>query len=89
MLDKLAYLSAGLGVTSIAASLVGWYTERTDDDIENARAERTGIFLGLWPPTFFAVSLILFKLKERGHEQNLHRLVENLEDEIAHLGRKK
>lgn len=85
MLDKLGYISAGLGFTSIAASVAAWYTEKTDDEEENAHAERTGIFIGLWPQTFFALAMILFKLKEMGHEKDAQRLMKKIEKKITKL----
>lgn len=88
MLDKLGYLTAGLGFTSIAASVAAWYTEKTEDEEENAHAERTGIFIGLWPQTFFALSLILFKLKEMGHDKDVERLVKRLEKSAGELNKK-
>lgn len=88
MLDKLGYLTAGLGFTSIAASVAAWYTEKGDDQDENAHAERTGIFIGLWPQTFFALSMILFKLKEMGHERDVQRLMNRLEKKVSDLSEK-
>lgn len=85
MLDKLGYITAGLGFTSIAASVAAWYTEKGDDQNENAHAERTGIFIGLWPQTFFALSMILFKLKEMGHERDVQRLMNRLERKVSEL----
>lgn len=85
MLDKLGYIAAGLGFTSIAASVAAWYTEKGDDHDENAHAERTGIFIGLWPQTFFALAMILFKLKEMGHEKDAQRLLKKIEDKVANL----
>ncbi|MCC5914323.1 MAG: hypothetical protein JJU46_08120 [Balneolaceae bacterium] len=82
MLDKLGYLAAGLGFTSIAASIAAWYTEKGDDADENAHAERTGIFIGLWPQTFFALAMILFKLKEMGHDKDVQRLLGKLEKKV-------
>ncbi|HMB99229.1 MAG TPA: hypothetical protein VKM36_12135 [Balneolaceae bacterium] len=82
MLEKLAYLSAGLGFTSIATSVAAWYAEKGDDQEENAHAERTGIFIGLWPQTFFALAMILFKLKEMGHEKDVKRLLAKLEEKV-------
>lgn len=89
MLDKLGYITAGLGFTSIAASIAAWYTEKGDDEIENAHAERSGIFIGLWPQTFFALSMILFKLKEMGHEKDVQRLMKSLEKKINKLQKEK
>lgn len=88
MLDKLGYLTAGLGFTSIAASVAAWYTEKGENQDENAHAERTGIFIGLWPQTFFALSMILFKLKEMGHERDVQRLINKLENKISNLPEK-
>ncbi len=85
MLDKLGYIAAGLGITSIAASVAAWYTEKGSDADENAHAERTGIFIGLWPQSFFALAMILFKLKEMGHEKDAQRLYKKLENKIESL----
>jgi hypothetical protein len=40
------------GFLSIAASIVIWNSEKSKD---SAHAERFGIFVGLWAPTFFAI----------------------------------
>jgi hypothetical protein len=89
MLDKLGYIATGLGLTSIAASIAAWYTEKTEDEIENAHAERTGIFIGLWPQTFFALAIILFKLKEMGHEKDAERIIKRMETKINEFSKKK
>ena len=39
---------------SIAASIAIWAVKRTDE--EASHAERFGIFVGLWAPTFFILS---------------------------------
>lgn len=88
MLDKLGYLAAGLGVTSIAASIAAWYTEKTEDEEENAHAERTGIFIGLWPQTFFALAMILFKLKEMGHDKDAERILKRMEKKVSEITKK-
>jgi len=82
MLDKLGFLATGLGFTSIAASIAAWYVEKGDDKEQNAHAERYGIFIGLWPPAFFTLALILFKLQERGHERDVKRLLKKMENMI-------
>ena len=43
-----------LGFASIAGSIGTWRTSKSSGD--SARAERFGIFIGLWAPTFFAIS---------------------------------
>ncbi|MCC5941241.1 MAG: hypothetical protein JJU37_06830 [Balneolaceae bacterium] len=85
MLNKIGYIAAGLGFTSIAASVAAWYTEKGSDENENAHAERTGIFIGLWPQTFFALAMILFKLNEMGHEKDARRIVKKLEKKLESL----
>ncbi|MEX1106483.1 MAG: hypothetical protein WEB78_09810 [Ilumatobacteraceae bacterium] len=42
-----------LGFASVAASIAIWNAKKGDDD---AHAERFGIFVGLWAPTFFAIA---------------------------------
>ena len=42
---------AALG--SIAASILTWRADKSSGD--SAHAERFGIFIGLWAPTFFAL----------------------------------
>lgn len=88
MLDKLGYIAAGLGFTSIAASIAAWYTEKSEDEIENAHAERSGIFIGLWPQTFFALAMILFKLKEMGHEKDAERILKRMEKKVSEITQK-
>ncbi|MEV7676364.1 hypothetical protein ACWDNT_17615 [Streptomyces sp. NPDC000963] len=49
-----AYLAA---VGSIGLSLVSWLTSNRQENLE--RADRWGIFVGEWAPTFFALGLAL------------------------------
>ena len=42
-----------MGFVSIAASIAIWATTKESDP---AHGERFGIFVGLWAPTFFALS---------------------------------
>lgn len=42
-----------LGFASVAASIAIWNLKKGDDV---AHAERFGIFVGLWAPTFFAIA---------------------------------
>ena len=43
-----------LGFASIFASIATWRAAKGSGDV--AHAERFGIFVGLWAPTFFALS---------------------------------
>jgi len=42
-----------LGFASVGASIAIWNAKKGED---NAHAERFGIFVGLWAPTFFALA---------------------------------
>lgn len=46
-----------LGYASIAASIAAWYMASGESAEAMAAAERFGIFIGLWAPTFFALSI--------------------------------
>ena len=46
-----------LGFISIIGSILIWYLVRSEGSAEaTAHAERFGIFVGLWAPTFFVLS---------------------------------
>jgi hypothetical protein len=42
------------GFASIAGSIIAWGLKKGDEN--DAKAERFGIFVGLWAPTFFILS---------------------------------
>ena len=42
-----------LGFASVGASIAIWNAKKGQDE---AHAERFGIFVGLWAPTFFAIA---------------------------------
>jgi hypothetical protein len=50
--DRLSLACVALGGASIVASIVTWATARGETPEETAHAERFGIFVGLWAPTF-------------------------------------
>ncbi len=41
-----------LGLASVGASIAIWNAKK---GVDHAHAERFGIFVGLWAPTFFAI----------------------------------
>ena len=45
-----------LGFASIIGSIAIWYTMGGTEPDSKAHAERFGIFVGLWAPTFFILS---------------------------------
>ncbi len=47
-----AYLAA---VASIGASIAAWGASRTMEDAPREKADRWGIYVGLWAPTFMAL----------------------------------
>jgi hypothetical protein len=52
-LKLLSEISLVAGFISILASIITWFSKQGDDP---AHAERFGIFIGLWVPSFFALS---------------------------------
>jgi len=55
------------GFASIAASIAIWAIKRSE--AEAAHAERFGIFVGLWAPTFFILSNRFERYAERVAEE--------------------
>jgi hypothetical protein len=51
-----------LGFASIIGSIAIWFLAGGDTAETKAHAERFGIFVGLWAPTFFALSGRLEKM---------------------------
>ena len=47
---------AVLGFLSILGSIAIWYMKKGSNEAASAHAERFGIFVGLWAPTFFALA---------------------------------
>jgi hypothetical protein len=45
----------GAALASIVASIGAWGTSRSTEDASAAKAERWGIFVGLWAPTFMGI----------------------------------
>ena len=52
------------GFASIAASIAIWGFNRATE-VERGHAERFGIFVGMWAPTFFILSYRLERYAER------------------------
>ncbi|MBV9674387.1 MAG: hypothetical protein JO076_16395 [Verrucomicrobia bacterium] len=60
-LHLISDLSLLLGFVSIAASIVTWFSHKEQD---RAQAERLGIFIGLWVPSFFILANRLARAAE-------------------------
>jgi hypothetical protein len=54
------------GFASIAASIAIWAVNKSE--AETAHAERFGIFVGLWAPTFFVLSNRLERYADRAEQ---------------------
>jgi len=68
--ESLRVLSDGCfiaGFASIAASIGIWAIKRTET--ESAHAERFGIFVGLWAPTFFILSNRFERYADRAEQE--------------------
>ena len=50
--STLSLACVALGGASIVASIATWASARGETQEETAHAERFGIFIGLWAPTF-------------------------------------
>jgi hypothetical protein len=63
MYRNLGLLTFVLGFLSVFASIATWAVAGGRDEKERAHGERFGIFVGLWAPTFFALSQRLTNIK--------------------------
>jgi hypothetical protein len=62
LLSKLCFI---LGFASIIGSIAIWFLTGGVDPVTQAHAERFGIFVGLWSPTFFILSNRFDRYSER------------------------
>ena len=63
-LRNLSLLCFVLGFASIIGSIAIWFLTGGEAIETKAHAERFGIFIGLWAPTFFALSSRLERASE-------------------------
>ncbi|MFC5746177.1 hypothetical protein [Actinomadura rugatobispora] len=54
----------GMGFASIGASVASWAISRSAEAADIDRADRWGIFVGTWAPTFFALGCAM-RLEEQ------------------------
>lgn len=54
--SEMAYAA---GFVSIGLSFLSWAVSKKQENAGLDRADRWGIFIGEWPPTFFALGLAL------------------------------
>jgi len=60
----ISYVMFVLSIISIFGSIAIWNFTKGDDPAKNAHAERFGIFVGLWAPTFLGISLFFMLLSQ-------------------------
>lgn len=65
-LKTLSNLCFYLGFASILGSIAIWYLTGGTEPEGKAHAERFGIFVGLWAPTFFILSNRFDRYSEKG-----------------------
>ncbi|PRH77197.1 hypothetical protein C6N75_21615 [Streptomyces solincola] len=53
------------GLASIAASYIAWGVSQQAEEAGVDRADRWGIFVGHWAPTFFGLGLALANYEKR------------------------
>lgn len=58
-------ICAILGFISIIVSLSVWFYGAMDAAVEEATTERLSLFVGLWPPTFFAMAAYFYLIGSR------------------------
>jgi hypothetical protein len=64
------------GVASIGLSIASWFTSRNLESRGIARADRWGIFVGQWAPTFFALGNAMRMEEEMGETRPSERVEE-------------
>jgi len=69
----------GAGFASIGMSMIAWWTSRNIEPAGIDRADRWGIFVGQWAPTFFALGNAMRLEEEMGHVEP-HERVERLKE---------
>jgi hypothetical protein len=64
------------GIASIGLSIASWFTSRNLESKGIARADRWGIFVGQWAPTFFALGNAMRMEEEMGETRPSERVEE-------------
>lgn len=59
--SEMAYAA---GAASVGLSVVSWVVSRQRERADTARADRWGLFIGEWAPSFFALGVAL-RLEEQ------------------------
>lgn len=65
------------GMASIAASMASWAVSLCTERADISRADRWGIFVGEWAPTFFALGVAM-RIEEEWGEERPHEKAEKM-----------
>ncbi|MCW2899824.1 MAG: hypothetical protein JWO67_2089 [Streptosporangiaceae bacterium] len=70
--------TAGFG--SIGASMAAWIMSRQLEEGGQDRADRWGIFIGEWAPTFFAVGTAMRLEEQWGGDEGRYDMVDDMRE---------
>lgn len=59
-----AWICFALSLFSIIGSIATWNIKKGENAEEKAHAERFGIFVGLWAPTFLGIAIFLILISQ-------------------------
>jgi hypothetical protein len=59
-----AWICFALSLFSIIGSIAIWNIKKGEDAEQKAHAERFGIFVGLWAPTFLGIAIFLILISQ-------------------------
>jgi hypothetical protein len=69
------------GFASIGLSVASWVMSRNVESAGVARADRWGIFVGQWAPTFFALGVAM-RLEEEWGDVQPHEKIEKMKHKV-------
>ena len=58
-MNTLSIIAFILGLMSVVGSISIWFMKKGTSSEDKAHAERFGIFVGLWAPTFLCIAIFL------------------------------
>ena len=59
-----AWICFALSLLSIVGSIIVWNVKKGESLEQKAHAERFGIFVGLWAPTFLGIAIYLILVSQ-------------------------
>ena len=61
---NVAWICFALSLLSIIGSIIIWNIKKGESPEQKAHAERFGIFVGLWAPTFLGIAIYLILVSQ-------------------------